>query len=81
MNRKRHPLLDLDDVNACLHAARHLLHTRAGDRCGDTKRRLKAIESAVFDAIGVLARQGLSAEESRHAHLRMIEETRAAYMR
>jgi hypothetical protein len=63
MNRKRHPLLDQHDVSACLHVARDLLHDRAKAERGPTKRRLKAIESAVFDAIGWLARQGLTSRK------------------
>ena len=70
--KKRHPLCDLDDVNACLHAARTLLLARAVSERGDTKRRLKAIESSVLDAIGWLARQGLSVEDSRAAYMRPL---------
>jgi hypothetical protein len=65
MNRKIHPLLDQHDVCACLHLARELLHDRAKAERGNTKRRLKVMESAVFDAIGTLARQGLSVDEFR----------------
>jgi hypothetical protein len=79
MNPKKHPLLELGDVSACLHTARDILHNRAKGQRGSNRRRLKVTESAVLDAIGALARQGLSAEESRADYLRILDEERAFY--
>jgi hypothetical protein len=56
---------------ACLHVARDLLHGRAANARGSTKRKLKNVEAAVLDAIGSVVRQGLTAEEFQAAAAKM----------
>jgi len=58
---------ELDAVCAALHVARDMLLTQADKARGPRRRRLKNIESAVLDALGALARQGMTIDEWRDA--------------
>lgn len=60
-------MFDLDHVAICLHAVRDLLLAQADKARGPRKRRLKAIEASVLDAIGALSRQGMTIDEWRDA--------------
>ena len=64
---------DLDHVVAiCLHAARDLLLAQAEKARGPRRRRLKNVESAILDAIGAVARNGLTIDECRDAADRAV---------
>ena len=55
--------LGIDAAAAALHTARQIVHDRAAAACGSRRRKLKNIESAIMDAIGAIARQGLTVNE------------------
>src|SRR6185312_10926086 len=57
----------IPQVTAALHTARELLLDADAKTRGECRKRLKAIESAVMDAIGAVARQGLTVDEFRRA--------------
>ncbi len=69
--------LGTNQVLACLHVARDLLLAQIEGARGPRKRKLKNIEAPVLDAIGAIARQGLTVEESRAAFAEMMR--REAY--
>jgi hypothetical protein len=63
--------LGTDQASACLHVARDLVLAQVEGERGPRKRKLKNIEAAVLDAIGSVARQGLTAEEFQAAAAKM----------
>jgi hypothetical protein len=81
MTMNRFDPLGTNPALACLHVARDLLHARAVNARGSTKRKLRNIEAAVFDAIGTISRQGLTVEEFRAAVAAMRREAYEASLR
>jgi hypothetical protein len=59
-------IIDLDPVCTVLHAAVGLLRASSAP-----KRRIRNIESAIFDAIGAISRQGMTPDEWSAAAARM----------
>jgi hypothetical protein len=64
---------DLAPALSVLHDAHDLLRDLVGQSHGTRKRRVKYVKNAVFDAIGAIARQGLTVDEYRAA----VERARA----
>ncbi len=76
MSRNEPP--DLTVVSVLLHTARRMLLEAADHERGARKRRLVAINDAVFDAIGAVASQGLTAEEVRAWRVHLAREALAS---
>jgi hypothetical protein len=56
-------MFDLDHVNACLHVARDMVLDQATTARGAHKRRLKNVEGAILDALGLVSRNGMTPAE------------------